>query len=452
MKNTEDGQPVSRWARVSFPPQRFPFFYGWVIVAAATLGTIASVPGQTIGVGVFTDDLVRVLTLSRTQLTVAYMLGTIASSFLLPFAGALTDRWGTRVMITCSALGLGGSLVVMTQLDKVPAFLSSAYSLIAVAAGAFLLIRFFGQGCLTMVSRVAIGKWFDRRRGLATGISNILVSYFFNASPFFLNAGLEAMGWQSTYLLLALIAGAGMALVGWLFFRDSPEACGLQMDGGMDQKRGAKSRRVLAIVHEFTRGEALRTPAFWAYTLTTAWQALFMTAVGFHITAMGQEQGISREACYAVFPIIGVVGALSALAAGWLSDRIRLRWLLQVTVGCQVLSALGLFGLGTLPGRVLFIAGYGVSAAIFGLLLTTVWPRYYGRVHLGAISGMATSALVFASAIGPFLFSAIRDRSPSYKPVFLLSAGVPLLMLVMTVYAKNPQRAWAASMHTGGVE
>ncbi|MCG8684029.1 MAG: MFS transporter, partial [Desulfobacterales bacterium] len=227
MKHPEDEQPVSKWVNVPFAPRRWPFFYGWVIVVAATIGTIASVPGQTIGVGVFTDDLVLALTLSRTELTLAYMLGTIASSFLLPFAGALTDRWGTRVMITASSLGLGGSLLLMMQLDKLPRFFSSSILLIAFTACAFLLIRFFGQGCLTMVSRVSIGKWFDRRRGLATGISNILVSYCFNASPFLLNLWLESVGWRFTYLRLAGVIGIGMALVGWLFYRDTPEACGL---------------------------------------------------------------------------------------------------------------------------------------------------------------------------------------------------------------------------------
>ncbi len=441
MRQSEDEKPLSRWVSVPFSPRRWPFFYGWMIVAAATVGTIASVPGQTIGVGVFTDDLVVALALSRTQLTVAYMLGTIASSFLLPLAGALTDRWGTRVMITCSAGGLGLSLLVMTQIDSLSMLTHATYGRIGSVALAFLLIRFFGQGCLTMVSRVAIGRWFDRRRGMAAGISNVVVSYCFNASPFLLNAWLESVGWRQTYLRLAALAGGGMALLGWILFRNAPEDCGLAMDGdrGHDQPRRTAVRAPTARI-DFTRAEAARSPTFWAYTLSMAWQALFMTAVGFHITTMGQEQGLSREVCYRIFPTVGLLSAASALVAGWLSDRVRLRWFLQVNVLCQVLSALGLFGLAQPAGRMVFIAGYGISAALFGLLLTTVWPRYYGRAHLGAISGLATSVLVFASAVGPFLFSYLRNVSDSYEPVFMASAGAPLLLLFLTFFARNPQR------------
>ena len=67
-----------------FAPARLPFFYGWVIVAVATLGIVMSVPGQTMGVSVFTDHLIRVTGLSRLELANTYLLGTLASSFFLP--------------------------------------------------------------------------------------------------------------------------------------------------------------------------------------------------------------------------------------------------------------------------------------------------------------------------------------------------------------------------------
>lgn len=441
MRQPEDEKPLSHWVSVPFSPRRWPFFYGWVIVAVATVGTIASVPGQTIGVGVFTDDLVAALALSRTQLTVAYMLGTLVSSFLLPLAGALTDRWGTRVMVTFSAGGLGLSLLVMTQIEGLTRLTSSVYGVIAVVASVFLAMRFFGQGCLTMVSRITIGRWFERRRGVATGLSNTAVAYFFNASPFLLNAWLESVGWRQTYLRLALWVGGGMAVLGWVFFRTAPEACGLEMDGGLDAgNTRVRASHVPGIRREFTRAEAARTAAFWVYSLAMAWQSLFMTAVGFHITAIGQEQGLSREVCYSVFPVIGILSAIAALTAGWLSDRIRLRWLLQANLLCQFLSALGLSGLAHLWGRFVFMGGYGVSAALFGLLLTTVWPRYYGRDHLGAISGLATSVLVFASAVGPFIFSFLHGLDGRYASAFLVSMGAPLLLLILTGFARNPQR------------
>jgi len=131
------------------------------------------------------------------------------------------------------------------------------------------------------------------------------------------------------------------------------------------------------------------------------------------------------------------VGA--AVIAGWFSDHIRLKWLLQITVVGQLLSALGLYDLSTMAGKTLFVTGFGISGGLFGLLLTIVWPRYFGREHLGAINGLTSSILVFASAIGPFMFSSLRDSSGSYQLVVALSGLVPLLLFIPAVLVRNPQ-------------
>ena len=67
-----------------FPPAAFPFYYGWVILIVSTIGLVASAPGQTLGVSVFTESLLDVTGLSRVQLSNAYLMGTLGSGLLLP--------------------------------------------------------------------------------------------------------------------------------------------------------------------------------------------------------------------------------------------------------------------------------------------------------------------------------------------------------------------------------
>ena len=62
-----------------FQPARVPFFYGWVIVAAASVGIAFSIPGQTMGFSVFTNTLMIELGLTRVQLSTAYCIGTVLS-------------------------------------------------------------------------------------------------------------------------------------------------------------------------------------------------------------------------------------------------------------------------------------------------------------------------------------------------------------------------------------
>ncbi len=70
-----------------FNPRNSPVFYGWVIWAFSTIGFLCSIPGQTMGMAVFTDAFIEGLGLSRTQLSMAYLVGTIGSSIFLTAAG-----------------------------------------------------------------------------------------------------------------------------------------------------------------------------------------------------------------------------------------------------------------------------------------------------------------------------------------------------------------------------
>ncbi|MEO0374351.1 MAG: hypothetical protein AAF329_06895, partial [Cyanobacteria bacterium P01_A01_bin.17] len=155
-----------------FQPQRWPFFYGWVIVAVTTIGILMSIPGQTMGVSVFTDHLLEATGLSRLALSNAYLVGTLTSGLLLPFGGILLDRLGARLMVVLSSVWLALTLVYLSGCDRISLFLSTYTSIPASTTALILLtlgfvsLRFSGQGMLTLTSRKTLGKWFDRKRGL----------------------------------------------------------------------------------------------------------------------------------------------------------------------------------------------------------------------------------------------------------------------------------------------
>ena len=84
-------------------------------MVASTFGLLASIPGQTMGVGVFSEYLISKTGLNRIELSFSYMVGTILSSLVLPFAGKLLDGIGARMMILATGLGLGASLLFFAQ-------------------------------------------------------------------------------------------------------------------------------------------------------------------------------------------------------------------------------------------------------------------------------------------------------------------------------------------------
>ena len=408
------------------------------------MGMIASIPGQTMGVGVYTDFLIQNSHLTRMQISMAYMTGTILSSLLLPLAGRYYDLVGARIMIVFAGIGMGISLLLfaesLTIIHLVHSLLpniSILTSELLVITVIFLLLRQFGQGIMAMVSRNTLAKWFERRRGMVSGISGIFVAFSFSGAPLFMNIIIEDYGYSGSMILMAIIFGFGMAFIGWLFFRDKPEDCGLLMDG---DKITSLDTTNLFPEPEITLKEALRTYNFWIFCLGLCSASLIVTGLTFHISSIGALAGLSRIEAYGLFLPMSVISVLSHFIAGWASDRMPLKYLLMILLAGLAVGSLGILNLESSWFRLMLIIGFGVQGGIWGCLTLVAWPRFYGRKHLGAISGAFMGAQVFASAIGPPVFGLSESLNGDYSSAAWISVTLNLLLLLGTVRAVSYYR------------
>lgn len=427
---------------IPFNPARWPFFYGWNILLWGIIGILLSAPGQTTGVSAFTEPLLGALQMSRLDLSAAYMLGTICSSFILTPAGKLYDRVGSRWMGTASCLLLGLVLLALSQADKI----TNALSLMIPHRGAamvtmsvlFFLVRFSGQGLLTLSSRNMMMKWFDRHRGIVSGISGVTVGYGFSTVPKICHSLIEQHDWNGTWFGIALIWLLIFVPLLLIFFRDNPEDCGLIPDG---KTADAKERKLPEIHHPFTLAEARATFTFWVFGLALALEALYLTAITFHIESIFSEAGMEGARGFSILPYSALVGIASTLVGGWLSDRLPLRFFYSFFLMMMSGSMLGFIFLSPrwIP---LIIVCFGLANGLFGLLMSVTWPKYFGRKHLGAISGLNMSMLVFGSAIGPMLFSLSLKWLHSYRASLTVCLGITLLLLAASFRAHNPQQKY----------
>jgi MFS transporter, OFA family, oxalate/formate antiporter len=433
---------------VPFRPKSFPFFYGWWILLASSVGIIASIPGQTMGFSVFTDILDRELDLSTSHISTAYLVGTVCSGLFLPYIGKLFDRFGARVLgtLVCAVMGLG--LLYLSQVDRIalfahrgmPFFSRSAIAFIAITVG-FFWLRFTGQGALTMTSRAMLGKWFNHYRGISLSISGIVVGFSFSLAPRVLDLMIQSVGWRWTWAGIGIALMTIILLFVWLTYRDDPESCGLKMDGIENPKPPKHHNVDLIIHHNYTRSEALRTPSFWIFNLALGLQSFVITGYTFHVISIAENLGISRESILQAFVPSSVIGIAFSLIGGTISSRIRLKYVLFfLPLGGFVFAIGPAFHLQ--HTLLLIITGCGISSGLYGLMTGLVWPRFYGRKHLGAISGVNMATLVFASASSPLVFSLCKDLSGHYNIVF---AGIVLataICMIAALFADNPQRKY----------
>jgi sugar phosphate permease len=415
-----------------FRPARLPFFYGWIILILSAIGILMSLPGQTMGVGIFTDDFLAVSGLSRFQLSIAYMVGTVSSALCLPRVGRLYDSLGSRTMAPVVGLLLGLVLCLTTLLERVSSlateYLNDSLLLVPFCfiALCFFALRFLGQGTLTLVSKNMTLKWFVKKKGFANGLLGIAISFGFSMGVVGMNALRTTAGMNGALFIIAAIVGVLFPILAIVLFRDTPEECDLAPDGSPPASQADNKYSI----DGYTAAEAKGTYVFWCFSMGLALIALLHTAISFHVVSIFELADVARDDAVTLFFHMAIVSTLVTIVAGYLSDRFPLKYLLAAMGASMLLTCYILTVLDGGVSRYLLALGMGVGQGCFSILSSVTWPHFFGLTHLGAITGSVMSIMVIGSALGPILYGASEHFSGNYvlaNMLCLIAAGALLL-------------------------
>ena len=422
-----------------FVAAKSPFYYGWVIAVVSTFGYLFSIPGQTMGMAVFSDQFIETFELERTTLSVAYLIGTLLSAFLLTRAGRWYDRHGARLLLVASPLLLATTLMLFSQVDVMAGWfartfdVSMAWITFPMVLLCYFGVRFSGQGVLTNASQNLLMLWFEKRRGLVSGARGVFVSFGFSLAPLLIAGLILQVGWRGALWVMAL-AVALFAAFAFILVRNSPSVIGQQIDGRSVADQG----NATSITH-LSLAQARRTAGFWIYSLALSMHALFGTAVTFHVVAIFAEASRSAEEAFGYFFPQAVVSVMSNITASFFADRMKLKPLLVVMLSGFILGAWGLTQLENHVGYWALVIGFGIGGGLWGVLSNLAFVRQFGTRNLGEITGFNASLTVFASAIGPVVFSLARDWMGSFSFAAGVCMGVLVVLWCFACFLKQPR-------------
>ena len=426
---------------LSIDPAKSPIFYGYIVLIIGSIGVFFSIPGQTIGVSVFTDPVKDALGLSRNQFSNAYLIGTISSALIIGKAGVWFDKYGARMVAFFAALTLGIALILSSWSLHMSMFVKDLLGVeswvipFVIISCLFFLLRFAGQGVLTMASRNMIMIWFDKNRGKVNAFSSIAVSFGFSASPLWVDALIVSNGWQGAWKWLGVILLL-FSIVVLYFYKNKPEEYGLIPDGKIVNRHNRHTTNLSS--KQFTLKEAETTRVFWMYALMLAFNSFFVTGLTFHIVSIFESQGFPKSDAISIFLPASVVAVTVSVIFNYLSDYLPLKLFLYLMILGGVVASIGFLSLPTIYGIPLLIAGFGILSGFFGVLNTIALPRFFGRLHLGAISGRVMSFLILASALAPSIFSICYTSFGSYKMLGYLGLSFLLFIALGSIKANNP--------------
>ena len=352
---------------------------------------------------------------SRAAIQVAFTIFIITETWLLPFLGSVSDRFGPRT----ATVGGGVMVALGWSLDGLADGLPTLY-LGAAATG-------IGAG---LVYGTAVGnalKWFPDRRGLAAGLTAAGFGAGSALTVVPVSDWIGSHGYQSAFLTFGLGQGACLlAMALWL--RRPPAAPPSKTSRTADK----------------TPLQVLREPAFYvmyAIFVLVAAGGLMATAQLATIAAdFGVQNtpvsllGLTMPALTFALTLDRVMNGLSRTFFGWVSDRLGRENTMFIAF---LLEAGGIASLVVFArDPVLFVLVTGVVFFAWGeiySLFPAACSDRFGIRHATANYGMMYTAKGVAALLVPM--SALLEAKFGWTIVFWLASGANFLAAALALFA-----------------
>ena len=401
------------------------FFYGWIIVGIANIGIFSSGPGQSHTFSVFVEPISQDLQLSSASIASAYGLATLIAAFLLPYMGKIIDRYGARVSLIIISIILGISCI----------FFGAASNFLMLTVG-FGFLRFFGQGSLMLGCANLVSQWFDSKRGFAMSLMALGFGMSMAIHPPVSQFLIDQYGWKYAWIILGISTWIIMVPALFILAWNNPENIGLKPDGV--KKSNFKNDEVEAI-EGLNLTEALKENSF--YILAAMWfgMAMLVTTLHFYQVTILTNQGITTEFAASLFTVSAFAMVVFMPLVGKFFDNFPTKYVLATGLLINSISLISITYSNNDAYSLFYAVSFGINNAFSMTMFGYIWPRYFGRKHLGSIQGTGQMIGVIGASLGPLPVGfAIDYLGSSLITIRYLSVYPIIMAVIIIMFLKSP--------------
>lgn len=392
--------------------------YGFLLTFLASFG-------QTFYISVFGGEIRAAFDLTHGDFGLAYGIGTLSGGVMLIFAGRVVDQFDLRPHTVLISVGLAIGCLTLSYAQG-----------FVILAGAFFLLRLFGQGLMSHTATTAMGRYFDIGvRGRAVSIAVLGFPVGEAVFPSLAVLMIAAIGWRETWLAGSIVLIVVFIPILLILLR------------GHGERHRALTERLAApggaqgTGRQWSRGEVLRDWRFAAAMVAMMGPAFITTGLFFHQVHLVESKGWTLGWFATGFVMFALLKVCASLASGSFVDRFGARWL---ALAYLAPLGFGLLVLGSFDARVsalVFMALAGVNGGMGQTLMGTLWAEIYGVRHLGAVRGLVFGLIVIASATAPPIMGALYDLGTTVEVIAFCSAGYCLFGSTLLAWLFRPG-AW----------
>ncbi len=432
--------------------QKLPFYYGWVVLAVASVPSFGSRPVMAVAtLSVFVVPMTDEFGWSRGQFSGAVSLGAVLGLVVSPFAGRLVDRYGSGIMLSASAAVVGICAIGLSMTSPVWSF----YVMYVPGRAVF-------SSPLELGTSTAVSNWFIRRRPSALAYMGIIQSIGLTIFPVVAQVIINGWGWRTAWLALGIFTISTGIIPVLLLMARRPEDMGLAPDPRKNQPRNLQESQledpqengnpiptsVGSVVEaipsppnaeiNYTVRQALRTRAFWILALFSVFGFIVQAGVSLHQVPHYIGQGVDIRLAAITASVFAFGQVPGGLFWSFWARRLPLRILLSAAGATMAVGAIGTGYSSSLALGLPMGALLGVGVGGIHLLLRLTWADYYGRLHLGSIRGLTLPAQIGGQAMGPTVAGFMFDATGGYQAPFTAFGIIVAFAAVMVLAATPP--------------
>jgi len=363
-------------------------------------------------------------TRAQTQLTFTLAIMTFCVGMI--FGGRVADRIGPRAVACVGAI-----------LTTIGFFLASYASSLGMLYFSYGILVGLGIGVADIVVLSAAARWYPDRRGLAIGV----MAMGFGLAGFLLGGligqFINTMGWQWAFRTLGL--ASLVLLVGGALVMTYPP-----LDWNPLPSGGNPGGPRPEPLRNFEWTEMFKTAPWWLWWV---WDLVLCVAglmVLAHVVPLAVEKGLDKAQAAWAMGLFALFNGLGRLVFGWLYDQLG-RAKAMVLDG--VVMTFGVLGLRYLTELIGF-SGLFVSLILTGLAyggLPAINSAFvvgsYGPKNAGLHIGLATTPLMVAVFIGPYLGSFVQ-MSYGYNLTIVLGGAVAVIGAIVAFFIGDAQKLY----------
>ena len=391
-------------------------FYGWFVVGAGIVVTCVGV-GAMLALSVFLRPISEAMGWSRTGISTAALVNWLCMGVSAFVWGALSDRFGTRVVVLSGGVLLGLGLVTASRATTLGQFQILFGVLVGAAAGSFYA---------PLIATTT--RWFTRNRSLAVALVSAGLSL-----------GSTTMGPLARWLITSYDWRTAMLVLGDLAWLLIIPAAFLVREPTPSRERRAPTAAV-AEGAEFTVAQALTSPQFAAIALAFLACCAAHSGPIFHMITHAIDRGVSAMAATTVLSVAGLASLSGRIVCGLVADRIGAKQMLLIGLTIQAVAvSLYVFtnSLGSFYAlAVLFGFSYGGVMPLYAILIR----EYFGARIMGTTFGAVSAISTLGMALGPWAGGWFYDTLGGYFWLYMGSFGIGLGAVAIAVTFRPPRR------------